>query len=248
VPRTRPSDTKARIQAVARELFARQGVQQTSLREIADRLGITKPALYYHFDSREALVRSIVAPFMEELEAFIVAREAGPRPEPRALLGDHFDLLFRHREILVMLVRDLSMLSELGLAVRMLEWRRRLIGLLLGPEPSLEDHIRSIVAIGGMSDCAVALPEVPIERIKPAAVDSACAALGLPPAPAPKPAPAPAPKPGPTPKPASAPAPKPVSATAQKPAPTPKPAPAPKPASSPSRRGGKPKHPRATSK
>lgn len=184
--RTRPSDTKARIQDVARELFARQGVQQTSLREIADRLGITKPALYYHFDSREALVRSIVTPFMDELEAFIVAREACPRPDPRALLGDHFDLLFRHREILVMLVHDLALISELGLAVRMLGWRRRLIALLLGPEPSLEASIRAIVAIGGMSDCAVALADVPIERIKPTAVESACAALGLPAAPAPK--------------------------------------------------------------
>lgn len=227
MPRTRPSDTKARIQEVARELFAQQGVQQTSLREIADRLGITKPALYYHFDSREALVRSIVAPFMDELEGFIVAREAGPRPEPRALLGDHFDLLFRHREILVMLVRDLSMLSELGLVVRMLEWRGRLIELLLGPEPSLEDHIRAIVAIGGMSDCAVALAQVPIERIKPTAVDSACAALGL------APAPASAPKPGLTAKPA---------------APAPKAAITPKPAASPSRRAGKPKRPRTTAK
>jgi AcrR family transcriptional regulator len=183
VPRTRPSDTKARIQAAARELFARQGVQQTSLREIADRLGITKPALYYHFESREALLLSIVTPFMDELEAFIVAREAGPRPEPCTLLSDHFDLLFRHREVLVMLVQDLAMISELGLGVRMLEWRRRLIGLLLGPEPSLDAHIRAIVAIGGMSDCTVALAGVPIDQIKPTAVEAACAALGLLPAP-----------------------------------------------------------------
>ena len=48
-----PSETRQRIQDVARELFAEKGVQRTSLQDIADRLGITKPALYYHFGSRE---------------------------------------------------------------------------------------------------------------------------------------------------------------------------------------------------
>jgi AcrR family transcriptional regulator len=60
------SDTRQRIQEVARDLFARQGVQRTSLQDIADELGITKPALYYHFSSREDLVRSILVPLIEE--------------------------------------------------------------------------------------------------------------------------------------------------------------------------------------
>ena len=45
-------DTRERIQQVARELFVAQGVQATSLQDIANELGITKPALYYHFASR----------------------------------------------------------------------------------------------------------------------------------------------------------------------------------------------------
>jgi AcrR family transcriptional regulator len=192
VSRTTPSGTRARIQAVARELFARQGVQQTSLRDIADQLGITKPALYYHFDSREALVRSIIAPLVEELEAFIVAREAGPRPEPRALLADHFELLFRNREVLMMLVQDLTQLAELDLATRMLEWRRRLIALLIGPDAPLAARIQAIVAIGGMSDCALELASVPFEQVQPLALEAACAALGLPATPMPVPVPAPA--------------------------------------------------------
>ena len=39
------SDTRARILDVALELFAAQGYEKTSLREIADRLGVTKAAL-----------------------------------------------------------------------------------------------------------------------------------------------------------------------------------------------------------
>lgn len=189
----RPTDTKARIQAVARELFARQGVKQTSLRDIADRLGITKPALYYHFDSREALVASIVQPLFDDMEAFMAAREGAPPQDPRALLGDHFDLLVRHRDLITMFVRDLSLLVELDLAARMIGWRRRLIALLIGPSPALAARVRAVVAIGGMSDCTIEFPEVPLEGLKAAAVEAACAALGLPPKPARAPAPTPTP-------------------------------------------------------
>ena len=49
----------------------RQGVQRTSLQDIADKLGITKPALYYHFPSREDLVRSILVPLIDEGEQFV---------------------------------------------------------------------------------------------------------------------------------------------------------------------------------
>ena len=46
-------DTRAQAQKVALELFAEQGYEKTSLREIAERLGVTKAALYYHFKSKE---------------------------------------------------------------------------------------------------------------------------------------------------------------------------------------------------
>lgn len=189
----RPTDTRARIQAVARELFARQGVRQTSLREIAQHLGITKPALYYHFDSREALLRSIVQPMIDEMDAFVAVREAAPRIDTRILLADYFDMLARNRDILGMLVRDLGVFGELDLAPRMFDWRRRLLTLLLGPDPPLAARVRAVVAIGGMSDCALEFADLPPAQLKAIAVDAACTALGLSPADAPTPAPAPAP-------------------------------------------------------
>ena len=70
-----PSETRQRIQDVARELFTQKGVQRTSLQDIANRLGITKPALYYHFSSREELVRSILQPLIDEGESFVAEHE-----------------------------------------------------------------------------------------------------------------------------------------------------------------------------
>jgi AcrR family transcriptional regulator len=48
--------TKERILDVALELFNAQGYDKTSLREIAERLGITKAALYYHFESKSQIL------------------------------------------------------------------------------------------------------------------------------------------------------------------------------------------------
>jgi AcrR family transcriptional regulator len=56
-------DTRERILAVANELFIEQGYEGTSLREIADRLDITKAALYYHFRSKDEILTTLLEPF-----------------------------------------------------------------------------------------------------------------------------------------------------------------------------------------
>jgi AcrR family transcriptional regulator len=49
-------ETREQILDVALELFNEQGYDKTSLREIADRLGVTKAALYYHFERKEDIL------------------------------------------------------------------------------------------------------------------------------------------------------------------------------------------------
>lgn len=89
------SDTRERIQEVARELFLQRGVQRTSLQDIANQLGITKPALYYHFPSREDLVRSILVPLIDEGERFVAEHEGRRRNDARELLEGYFDFHYR---------------------------------------------------------------------------------------------------------------------------------------------------------
>jgi AcrR family transcriptional regulator len=175
----RPSDTKQRIQTVARELFARQGVQKTSLQEIADNLGITKPALYYHFSSREELVRSIVQPLIDDGQAFLAQQEALDHVEPRALLEGFFDFHHRHRDDIVLVLTEMPTLADLGLIDTVLTWRERLAALLFSPRPTLAQATRAVVALGGLQDCTLQFPHVPAHKLRKAAVDAACAALGL---------------------------------------------------------------------
>jgi AcrR family transcriptional regulator len=173
------SDTKERIQAAARELFAKKGVQKTSLQEIADKLGITKPALYYHFASREDLLRSIVQPLIDAGERFIHDQEQVSAVEARALLDGYFDFHYRHRDDILLLLNELTTLANLGLIEVVLAWRNRLATLLFGPEPTLGQATRAVVALGGLQDCTIQFPDVPQDELREAAVYAAMAALGL---------------------------------------------------------------------
>ncbi len=53
------ASTKDRILDVALELFTEKGFDRTSLREIAERLGVTKAALYYHFASKDDILMAL---------------------------------------------------------------------------------------------------------------------------------------------------------------------------------------------
>ena len=72
-------DTKQRIRDVALELFADQGYDGTSLRQIAERLDITKAALYYHFKSKDEIVASVLQTMLEQVDALIDWAGGQPR-------------------------------------------------------------------------------------------------------------------------------------------------------------------------
>lgn len=173
----KPPGTKERIQAVARELFAEKGVQRTSLQDIAARLGITKPALYYHFSSREELVRSIVQPFLDEGEALIRRYEAAGRFDKRELLEEYFDIQYKYRDDLVFVLTELAAWADPVHTI--IGWRERLMTLLVGPHPSLARAARAAMVLGGLQDCTVQLADAPHAKLRRAAVDAACTTLGL---------------------------------------------------------------------
>lgn len=179
MPRQKSGDTKERIQAVALELFVTQGVEQTSLQQIADRLGVTKPALYYHFKSRDDLVGSLFQPFLVDIERFATELEAKAPLDPRELLSSYFDELFRHRSLIQLVIQDFGVLTRYDLVTRFIAWRIRVTNLLAGPDPDLREQARLVVAIGGLSDCAVMFDDADPAELRTAAVDAACATLGI---------------------------------------------------------------------
>lgn len=79
---TRGARTREQAQRVALRLFTEQGYEATSLRQIADELGINKASLYYHFASKEAVVRSLLEQRGDEAEALLAwVRTQPPSPD-----------------------------------------------------------------------------------------------------------------------------------------------------------------------
>ena len=75
----RRKDMRDQILQVALDLFTKQGYDKTSLREIAERLEVTKAALYYHFASKEELLSALVAGIPRMFDELIAWGEGLPR-------------------------------------------------------------------------------------------------------------------------------------------------------------------------
>ncbi|MHC4713570.1 MAG: TetR/AcrR family transcriptional regulator [Planctomycetota bacterium] len=80
IANTQAADIKLTIVAVATGLFARKGFEATSVREIAESVGVTKPTIYYYFGSKLGLLEYVLdasfSPLVKRLDA-INAREDG---------------------------------------------------------------------------------------------------------------------------------------------------------------------------
>ncbi len=75
------NDTRDRILQTALDLFIEQGYETTSLREIAERVGVTKAALYYHFASKEEIFRTLLEPLLSLQTQMMGMLEARPSLE-----------------------------------------------------------------------------------------------------------------------------------------------------------------------
>src|SRR6185437_2962533 len=151
------SDTRARIQQVAVELFTEHGYEGTSLREIAERLDVTKAALYYHFKSKEDIVTSLVEDYSKQMDALIEWGRSQPRTAEtrRELLSRYVDIVAEGDQVFRMLHQNQAAVSMLSSAKSRGElFKERiefLIDLLTEPGAGLTERVRAAMAIGGIS-------------------------------------------------------------------------------------------------
>jgi AcrR family transcriptional regulator len=97
--------TRQRILDAALRLFVERGFASTSVRDIVERLHLTKGSLYYHFASKDDLLFALTSPLVEAIDAFVAeVRGAGTISPPLlARLVDRFD---RHAPLLRALFGD----------------------------------------------------------------------------------------------------------------------------------------------
>ncbi|MFJ9427029.1 TetR/AcrR family transcriptional regulator [Streptomyces sp. NPDC101249] len=78
-PRRSAAETRDEIRRAALELFTDRGFDATSTRDIAQVLGINQSTLYYHFKSKDDIVRSLLEGRRRDLDAFLEWLGAQPR-------------------------------------------------------------------------------------------------------------------------------------------------------------------------
>jgi len=97
-PRRKGPLTAERILDAAESCFAQRGFAGTSLREVADEVGIRIPSLYNHFPNKAALYEAVLergmTPIVEVLTRF-TGDEAGAVPQPGQVLQGMMEVLQR---------------------------------------------------------------------------------------------------------------------------------------------------------
>ena len=74
--------TRETLLDAAETLFARQGVSRTSLQDIAREAGVTRGAIYWHFEDKADLFNAMMARTTLPLENGLNALDAPDRPDP----------------------------------------------------------------------------------------------------------------------------------------------------------------------
>ncbi|MEE6257129.1 TetR/AcrR family transcriptional regulator [Plantactinospora sonchi] len=172
-------DTRSRIQQVALELFTEQGYEKTSLREIAERLGVTKAALYYHFKSKDDIVDSFVADRINRLDQLIdwAARQPTDAASRRATLRRYAEEFFGNegQSVMRFFEQNQTVVKQLSSGQMMRDRLLRVADVLAGPDPTPGDQLRATMAIFAVHGSLFALrqPEISLEQRQQLALELA---------------------------------------------------------------------------
>jgi AcrR family transcriptional regulator len=120
-----------RVLDAALELFSEHGFEGTSLQDIADRLGVTKAAVYYHFHTKDEILLALVEPAFDELMALAAEAEATRRGRG-VDVATYVDYLLRHRRVATYLTRDATAMGRAVLVERAAAMRGQVEAMLLG--------------------------------------------------------------------------------------------------------------------
>jgi AcrR family transcriptional regulator len=120
------SARREELTRIAARLFAERGYQGTSLADLAAALGVQKPSLYHHIDSKEELLWEVA---WEGAEAFHAALDGVPAAAPaaeriRLALRAHLAVVGQQLDIATVFVREWRHLSG-DRRVRFVSERRR---------------------------------------------------------------------------------------------------------------------------
>jgi len=151
---------RERVLSAALELFGEHGVSGTSLQMIADRIGVTKAAVYHQFHTKDEIVLAVLAPALESLHRSIEAAEREEEPEARreSMLTALVDLAVGNRRLAAILRADPAA-AELARSHPALDVGSRIRTLFVGPDPDIQSDVAGAM-VGGALMMIGAAPEL----------------------------------------------------------------------------------------
>ncbi|MGC5309482.1 TetR/AcrR family transcriptional regulator [Micromonospora zamorensis] len=176
--------TRDRIKAVALELFTEQGYEKTSLREIAERLNVTKAALYYHFKSKDDIVASFVEDRLEQMDALNAwaATQPATLATRRELITRYADTMFGGDQPSVMrfFEQNQTVLKSLASGQQMRGRMMQLANALCRGDDSPAAQLRAALSLFAVhtSWFAVRAPDITNEERRRLALEVADELLG----------------------------------------------------------------------
>jgi AcrR family transcriptional regulator len=183
-PRQSTTLTRERIVEVAIELFERQGYGGTSLRDIGDRLEISKAAVYYHFHSKRDIAREVVLRALDAQRAMadrILVAGSDPAAWQRAF-PQVIDIAVRERPVLTALERNEETFLTLfgddpAIAPRLTSQGAPMAGLLSDPEMDVALRVRLGALLGPLIFFADNYQDVPADRLREELIDTMTALM-----------------------------------------------------------------------
>jgi AcrR family transcriptional regulator len=130
--------TQRRILDAARDLFAERGYAGTSIRDIAERLEMTKAALYYHFPGKQDVLAALVEPWLQEIDTLAAWAEAQRSIDREAVLRAMINHLAAPNPTFGLLLTDPSAMHDSATRLNARPRLRRLERALAGGDDDRE--------------------------------------------------------------------------------------------------------------
>jgi AcrR family transcriptional regulator len=178
-----PVATRRRLLAAAMRLFSQYSFAGTSLQMIADELGLTKAAIYYHFPTREQLLIALMQPILVEIRTVVESaeRRRGARARAEAMLNGYADIVARNRSLTAVTVFDPSVRSVLRNQPDWAPIIDRQMALLAGAGSAVSGGINAAVVMTGLAGAAsTADSRLDDDALRAELVDVGRRVLGLP--------------------------------------------------------------------
>jgi AcrR family transcriptional regulator len=155
-----PTDTRQRLLNIATALISRHGFAGTSLQMIADELGFTKAAIYYHFRTRDQLLVTLMEPILHQIRQVVEKAESQstPRTQMDAMVAGFAGVVAKNRSLAAVMVFDPDVHRVLQLQPDWGDLIVRQLALLTQLDSGTTGVIKATALMTGLAGAATGAP------------------------------------------------------------------------------------------